>query len=188
MRASRQTTMNSPATNYFLAHQHNPATRWEMNENAKIRNIGSGFTQITDRSVIHTEKVRAYLATDYRLGHTENDIILNIGKRSERLAVLFKSRGVDCGAFITAYNPRGTIQTDEANNKAHAKLLDEIEWFGLTSIEGSGSEEGTDWPAEYSYFALGLALDPAKAIGNQFDQDAIVWVGSDCVPQLIILR
>jgi hypothetical protein len=143
---------------------------------------------MSETTQINPEKVRAYLATDYRVGHTDKDIILNIGKRSERLAVLFASRGVDCGAFITAYNPRGTIQTDEANNKAHAKLLVEIERFGLTSIEGSGSEEGTNWPAEYSYFALGLALDPAKVIGNQFDQDAIVWVGSDCVPQLIILR
>lgn len=137
---------------------------------------------------IHSDKVRAYLSTDYRLGHTDNDIILTIGRRSERLAVIFASGGVDCGAFITAYNPRGAMQSDEANNKAHAKLADEIERLGLTLIEGSGSEKGTDWPAELSYFALGLTLDQAKVIGTQFDQDAIVWVGSDCVPQLIILR
>lgn len=86
------------------------------------------------KTQINQEKVRAYLATDYRLGHTENDIILNIGKRSERLAFLFISRGVDCGALITAYNPRGIIQTDEANNKAYAKLLDEIEWFDLRRL------------------------------------------------------
>ena len=39
-----------------------------------------------------------------------------------------------------------------------------------------------------SYFALCLALEPAKTIGNHFDQDAIVWGGSDVVPQLIMLR
>jgi hypothetical protein len=128
------------------------------------------------------------VVTHYRLGHTDNDIILSIGKRSERLAVLFASGGVDCGAFITAYNPRGATQSDEANDQAHARLAGEIERLGLASIEGSGSEEGTDWPAEYSYFALGLALEPAKSIGTHFDQDAIVWVGSDCVPQLILLR
>jgi hypothetical protein len=143
---------------------------------------------MSEKTQINQEKVRAYLSTDYRLGHTDNDIILTIGRRSERLAVLFASGGVDCGAFITAYNPRGAMQSDEANNKAHAKLADEIERLGLTSIEGSGSEKGTDWPAEFSYFVLGLALEPAKVIGNQFDQDAIAWVGSDCVPQLIILR
>jgi hypothetical protein len=143
---------------------------------------------MTETTQIHPDKIRAYSATDYRLGHTDHDIILTIGERSERLAALFASAGVDCGAFITAYNPRGTTQSEQANDQAHAQLAQEIEKLGLASIEGSGSEEGTDWPAEQSYFALGLALEPAKAIGTHFDQDAIVWVAANCVPQLILLR
>ena len=137
---------------------------------------------------IHPDKIRAYLATNYRLGNTDDDIILNIGKRSERLAIIFANESVHCGAFITAYNPIGATQSDEANELAHAQLAEKIEKLGLAYIEGSGSEEGTDWPAEQSYFALGLALESAKAIGTHFAQDAIVWVGADCIPQLILLR
>jgi len=137
---------------------------------------------------IHPDKIRAYLATDYRIGHTSKDIVLTIGKRSERLAEFFAANSVDCGAFITAYNPQGTVQTDEANDRAHAELAAKLQALGLQAIEGSGSEEGSDWPSEKSYFALGLAMDPAKEIGAHFDQDAIVWVGSDAVPQLILLR
>ncbi len=141
---------------------------------------------------IHPEKVRAYQATSYRLGHTAQDIILTIGQRSDRLAALFASSDVDCGAFLTAYNPRGTQQSDEANDLAHAELAAQLQGLGqglgLQSIEGSGSEEGTDWPAEKSYFALGLDLEASKAIGTHFDQDAIVWVGADAAPQLILLR
>lgn len=137
---------------------------------------------------IHPDKVRAYLATDYRLGHTSQDIVLSIGQRSERVAALFGDRGVTCGAFITAYNPRGAVQSDSANDQAHAQLAAQLQKLGHQAIEGSGSEEGTDWPSEKSYFALGLALEPAKAIGTHFDQDAIVWVGPDAVPQLILLR
>ena len=59
---------------------------------------------------------------------------------------------------------------------------------GHRAIEGSGSEEGTNWPSEKSWFALGLSLEPARALGRRFDQDAIVWVGPDTVPQLILLR
>lgn len=33
-----------------------------------------------------------------------------------------------------------------------------------------------------------MSLGAAKAIGTQFEQDAIVWVGPDAVPQLILLR
>lgn len=71
---------------------------------------------------------------------------------------------------------------------AHAQLAAQLQEMGLQAIEGSGSEEGNDWPAEHSYFAMGLALEPAKAIGTRFNQDAIVWVGSDAVPELIFLR
>jgi hypothetical protein len=49
-------------------------------------------------------------------------------------------------------------------------------------------EAGTDWPAERSYFALDLGLEAARVIGIDLDQDAIVWVGADAIPQLILLR
>ena len=143
---------------------------------------------MAETTQIHPDKVRAYLATDYRLGHTAQDIVLTIGKRSDRLAAMFAAKGVNCGAFLTAYNPRGIIQSDEENNQAHTQLAGQLEELGLQAIEGSGSEEGTDWPSEKSHFALGLALEPAKAIGTHFDQDAIVWVGADAAPQLILLR
>jgi len=71
---------------------------------------------------IYPDKVRAYLATDYRLGHADQDIVLNIRKRSERLAAIFSASGVDCGAFLTAYNPRGMVQSDAASELAHAEL------------------------------------------------------------------
>ena len=143
---------------------------------------------MVEATQIHPDKVRAYLATDYRVGHTEHDIILNIGEHSERLATLFTSSGVACGAFLTAFNPRGAIQSEEANERGHAELAAMLRDQGLQAVEGSGSEDGTEWPAEKSYFALGLQLDAAKQIGRYFDQDAIVWVGADAVPQLILLR
>ena len=143
---------------------------------------------MAETTQIQPDKVRAYLATDYRLGHAAQDIVLTIGKRSDRLAALFAVKGVNCGAFLTAYNPRGTLQPEAANQLAHAQLATQLEQLGHAVIEGSGSEKGTDWPAEMSYFALGLALEPAKAMGAHFDQDAIVWVGADAEPQLILLR
>ena len=143
---------------------------------------------MSETTLIHPDKVRAYLATDYRLGHTDQDILLTIGKHSERLAMLFARNCVSCRAFLTAYNPQGTIQSDAANAQGHAELASKLQELGLQAIEGSGSEDGTDWPAERSFFALGLALEPAQAIGTHFDQDAIVWVGPDAAPQLIFLR
>jgi len=143
---------------------------------------------MSETTQIHPDKVRAYLATDYRLGHSAQDSVLTIGQRSERLAILFAANGVDCGAFLTAYNPRGTIQSDADNERGHAELAALLRDQGHRAIEGSGSEEGTDWPSEKSWFALGQPLDQARELGRRFDQDAIVWAGADTVPQLILLR
>ena len=143
---------------------------------------------MSESTLIHPDKVRAYLATGYRLGHTPQDMVLTIGQRSERLAALFADRGVSCGAFLTAYNPQGSAQPDAANDQGHAELGGKLKALGLQAIEGSGSQVGTEWPAEMSYFALGLNLEAAKAIGAHFDQDAIVWAGADAVAQLILLR
>jgi len=137
---------------------------------------------------IAAEKVRAYRATDYRLGHTTQDIVLAPGLRSDRLAALFASESVNCGAFLTAFNPLGTQKSDIANDLAHTQLATVLTGLGLKFIEGSGSEEGTHWPTEKSLFALGLGREGAISIGRQFDQDAIVWVGDSAVPELVLLR
>ena len=104
-----------------------------------LHRLSGGLLFIAETMQIHPDKVRAYLATDYRFGHTEQDIILNIVVRSLPLSALFTSSGVACGAFLTAYNPRGSIQSDEANDRGHAELAAMLRYQALRSIEGSGS-------------------------------------------------
>ncbi len=137
---------------------------------------------------IAPDKIRAYLATHYRVGCEDSPIELTAGTRSDSLAALFAVRRVACGAFITAFNPRGTQQADAANNLAHARLAAALAAHDVEIIEGTGTADSSDWPAESSWFALGLPLDAARAIGMHFDQDAIVWAGLDAVPQLELLR
>ncbi len=143
---------------------------------------------MSESTRIHPDKLRAYRASEYRIAQGPQAIVLRIGQRSAPLAALFATHGATCGAFITACNPHGTQQSDAANGECNARLAAHLHSLGLLTIEGAGSEPGTDWPAEKSFFVFGLALAPAKAIGRQFEQDAIVWVGPDVVPQLILLR
>jgi hypothetical protein len=101
---------------------------------------------MSETTQIHPDKVRAYLATDYRLGHTEKAIILNIGVRPERLATLFTSSGVACGAFLTAYNPRGAIQSDAANEHGHAELAAMLRDQGLQAVKGLAARKAPTGP------------------------------------------
>ena len=139
-------------------------------------------------SIVPSEKLIAYLATNYCLGYNPEEVVLNIGKHSTSLAELFTEHRVACGAFITAYNPEGTQQSDEANAQDHAALLQRVVELGHAFIEGSGSDATGVWPAERSVFAYGMDKASACMVGRQFRQDAIVWVGADAVPQLVLLR
>lgn len=141
-----------------------------------------------DRSVVPAEKREAYFATNYCLAHSPTEVVLNIGKYNPRLTALFTEHDVTCGAFITAYNPEGTQQSAEANTSDHAALRAEIVALGLPFIEGEGADATGVWPAERSVFAYGMDKATACRIGRQFRQDAIVWVGADAVPQLVLLR
>jgi len=137
---------------------------------------------------IAAAKVRAYRASDYRIGFTDQAIVLSPGLRSARMAQLFASHGVNCGAFITAFNPQGAQRSTAENELAHQQLLSKIKALGLKCLDGEGSEAGTDWLAEKSCFALGLGRSDAIEIGHLFGQDAIVWVGESAVPELVLLR
>lgn len=53
---------------------------------------------------------------------------------------------------------------------------------------GEGKHPSGDWDGEASVLVLGIDLDDAKAAGNKWEQNAIVWSGADGVPQLILLQ
>lgn len=140
------------------------------------------------QSAVPLAKRSAYLRTQYRLGFGPDSIVLEIESHSGRLAAQFAEYGVTCGAFITAYNPEGTQQSAEANSRDHAALMTEVVALGHAFIEGEGADATGEWPAERSVFAYGMDKASACMVGRQFRQDAIVWVGRDAVPQLVLLR
>ncbi len=71
----------------------------------------------------------------------------------------------------------------------HARLREELKVLAPGRvIEGAGAAPTSGRQEEESFFALGLDLDAARDLGTRYKQDAIVWVGEDAVPKLILLR
>jgi hypothetical protein len=70
---------------------------------------------MAETTQIHPDKVRAYLATDYRLGHAAQGDVLYIEQRSERLAMLCADNGVKCGTLWS-----GLILSDHRKRGCHA--------------------------------------------------------------------
>ena len=137
---------------------------------------------------INIEKVVAYEGAHYQVGTAEISYVLRLGIRCEELANAYDVTGHNCALFITAFNPLGTHQSDEANLAAHQRLTTELQKMTPHILEGSGADPQGNWPAERSFLALGIDRITAELLGHQFQQDAVIWIGIDAVPELVLLR
>jgi hypothetical protein len=131
--------------------------------------------------------IAAYEATEFRV-FGAHPFTLRIGTFSPELDAAFRRWGVSSAAFITAWNPRGEAYAADANAALQASLVEAIAAMGLQSLSGIGVDPTGDWPGEESLLVLGLDQVAASSLGAAFEQNAIVWVGQDANPQLILLR
>jgi hypothetical protein len=132
--------------------------------------------------------INAYNVAHYRVSDGGTAFVLLIKKKSNPLAALLKSRGAASAAFLTAYNPYGKKIKEPMNVRAHKALKREIEGLGLVCFEGVGEDPSGKWKVEPSFLVLGMSLEQAKALGEKHGQNAVVWVDSDAVPRLVLLR
>ena len=137
---------------------------------------------------VSVDKVFAYIDTYYRVLRPDQEIVLRIDHRSDAMAALLKAKGVDRAAFITGYDPYGEAQSDEANRLVHEQLGQQLRAIGLEVIDGLGGSDDANWPPAPSYCVLGMNIVPAKTIGAQYKQDAVVVITSNGVSHLLLLR
>lgn len=131
--------------------------------------------------------IDAYLETDYRV-FAPLPFVLRVGVANAALAALYRQYKADSGAFITACNPFSQISDDAVNSARQMELATDLKLRSLHYIDGAGVHMSGSWPEEPSFLVLGLALEAAKVLGKKYDQNAIVWCGADCTPELILLR
>ena len=138
-------------------------------------------------SDLDAELIQAYRETDYRV-HDATPFTLRVDDASVALAAAHKQHRAGVSAFITACNPMSIGVDDATNQRLHAELGKALAHRSLRHLEGTGHHPSNQWPAESSYLVFGLALESAKNMGRDLNQNAIVWSGTDAVPRLILLR
>jgi hypothetical protein len=129
----------------------------------------------------------AYRETDFRVTGPVA-FTLRVGTVSAGLAALHRQLGVTSSAFVTACNPFSAALTDDENAARLEALRTELRRRQLPFLEGEGQHPGNAWPAEASVLVLGVSRGEAGELGRQFEQNAVVWVGPDAIPQLLVLR
>ncbi|CAJ91434.1 DUF3293 domain-containing protein [Cupriavidus necator] len=138
-------------------------------------------------SAIDDATLQAYRETHYRvLG--DLPMVLRVDQPSAPLAALHRALGVAASAFITAANPFSLRCDDDTNAKRQQALAQDLARMGLRAIEAAGEHPRNGWPAEPSFLVPGLSLADARALGEKYEQNAVVWSGADAVPRLVLLR
>ena len=139
------------------------------------------------KTALHPDLIKAYEATAFEV-HTSTPFVLRIGEFSEDLRLLFSKESVDCGCFITAYNPFSEPRTAEKNMSAQRDLKKQLVGLGNSFLDGLGADPSGEWEGEPSFFVLGLSIEKSRIIGQEYNQNAVVWCGKACIPDLVLLR
>lgn len=131
--------------------------------------------------------IQAYLETHYRV-HDAPPFTMRVDDPSDALAAAHKRHRSVISAFITACNPLSVSVDAATNHHLHTELGKALVRRSLRHLEGVGEHPTNLWPSESGYLIFGLALESAKTLGRDLNQNAIVWSGLDAIPKLILLR
>lgn len=138
-------------------------------------------------TTIDSTLVAAYQETLYHVNGLQ-PFTLRIGTPSAELKKLYKESNTQSGTFITACNPYSTALGEAENQERQTQLGAELRKRSLKFCDGEGKHPNDEWPAEASFFVLGMSLEAAKKLAAQLEQNAILWCDADATPQLILLR
>lgn len=130
--------------------------------------------------------VAAYRATEYVVA-VSPPFILRVGSRSDELDRLMHLHGVDCAAYVTAWNPRSVPLSCDENRAAQERLERELRAAGHVLIPGEGRDPTGRWPVEPGVLVPGLPRTRAIDIGRVYRQHAVLWVCRGAVVELVLV-
>lgn len=137
--------------------------------------------------MISAELIAHYTHAHYRIGTSVESITLRISQYSAPLAQFLAASNQSRAAIISAYNPFSELLSDEENLVAHEALRNSLMHHTYPVIESLNIDPAGVWPTEKSFFTPGIDINIAKSLGQQFRQNAIVWIDRDTIPRLIFL-
>ena len=136
---------------------------------------------IVDQALITEYKNAEYVV------FADPEFVMLVDKYSAALKNLMTEKQFNQAAFITAYNPYSDRLEEVENHQRQTTLIKELTNLGLEVIQGIGRDKEIEWPGEKSVLVLNVSKDTANNLGNKYGQNAIIWVGEEAIPQLVLL-
>ena len=134
---------------------------------------------IPNHRSISPNLIKAYRQAIYVVHLGDREIALQVNQASLPLAKLMEEWEVTTAAFLTAFNPYSQV-LDPAENEARQKQM----WVDALSMcpkifPGIGRDKNDQWPHELSMLALGIGLQDAQALADQYEQNAYLWISNE---------
>jgi hypothetical protein len=124
-------------------------------------------------SAIPEDLLTEYLGARYVLN--EDGSAIRIGQHLEAVDQICQDHGHQTWLFITAYNPRSRLLTEEENRHRNEELRQMLIERGYFFTEGEGQCEDPAWKPEKSFFVPGVTRQVAIDLGQLFNQNAVVF-------------
>jgi len=132
-----------------------------------------------------SELEKHYLDTTYSIFIDEEQYDIKIGKPLP--SVIKKLLDKEKSAVIlTAWNPRSQPLSSQENKARNNELNSVLNKYSVLNALGQGSDiSDTSWPAEESYFILGIKKREAEILAVEYEQYAYVWFESEKPASLV---
>jgi hypothetical protein len=135
---------------------------------------------------VSPELLDAYRSAEYVV-FADANVVVRVAQNNSDLDALISAEGANTAAFITAANPRGERRSDMENGVANAALQNFVAAAGYPHFWGEGRDPKGGW-SEPSFLVIGIYRANAEALGQLFEQNAIVFCELGHAPELIILE
>ena len=116
----------------------------------------------------------AYRATHFVVEDPRWSGVILVGEPTPELDDFLRDQGGADWAYITAYNPRSELLSDDVNQARHNDLIQMLEVDEIPWLSGFGRTPDGSWPSDPSVLVCGIARATAVEIGRTFGQNAIV--------------
>ena len=118
-----------------------------------------------------------YLDTNYIVYLDGHECNINIGHVIPTfIQKLLETDSKKSAVVITACNPKSQLLTFLENKSRNDKLRSKLNNYTVYKAIGQGSDPS--WPAEESYFVIGITQNKAEQLAVEFEQYAFVMCES----------
>ncbi len=110
---------------------------------------------------------------------------IRIGELNPSLDAWLAGLEASSGVFVSAANPASRPLPDDENEVRHAFLCREMKELDYPIFQGAAVADAGDWPVEVGLLVLQVSEARARALGRDYDQNAVVWVALGEAPRLL---